>query len=95
MSARAGIIALLVGLVSILLALEISSPLVLAHRVIPNRGSRLRMRAARHLRSLTDDGRPTVLLAGTLCCLRADTMDNLQEQTPQYQVSRLAMEQTH
>lgn len=96
MSARTGIIMLLAGLGLILLGLELGSPLIL------NRLSRIERRveseteAARALRPLTADGRPTVLLTGNSLLIEGVQLDALRDSlAPQYAVSRLAIEQTH
>jgi hypothetical protein len=95
-SARTGIVVLCAGLASILLGLELTSPLIL------NRFSRIERRiesetsAARSLKPFTADGRPTVLLVGNSLLLEGVQMDALQNSlAPQYAVSRLAIEQTH
>ncbi len=96
MSARAGIISLLAGLVVIFLGLELSSPLILAHLSHTEQRIGVEMQAARHLRPLTTDGRPTVLFVGNSLLLEGVQMDSLHaELAPQYEVSRLAVEQTH
>ena len=95
MSARGGIIVLLTGLVLIFLGLEVSSPLILARLSHTEQRITVEMRAAKQLRPLSADGRPTVLLVGNSLLLEGVQMDKLQEQTPQYAVSRLAVEQTH
>jgi hypothetical protein len=54
------------------------------------------MQAARHLDPVTADGRQTVLVVGNSLLLEGVQMDSLQsELARQYQVSRLAIEQTH
>src|SRR5258706_15137646 len=95
MSATAGVIALLAGLVVIFLGLEVSSPLILARLSHTEQRITVEMRAAQRLRPLSADGRPTVLFVGNSLLLEGVQMDKLQEQTPQYEVSRLAVEQTH
>lgn len=96
MSARTGIIALLVGLALIFLGLEIISPLVLTRLSRIERRVETETQAAHSLRPLTPDGRPTVLLAGNSLLLEGVQLDELQHTlSPQYGVSRLAIEQTH
>lgn len=95
MSAKGGIIALLAGIVLIFLGLEVSSPLILARLSHTEQRIAVEMQAAKYLRPFSPDGRPTVLLAGNSLLLEGVQMDKLQEQTPQYAVSRLAVEQTH
>jgi len=95
MSARGGIIALLAGLVVIFLGLEVSSPLILARLSHTEQRIAIEMQAAKHLRPFSANGRPTVLLVGNSLLLEGVQMDSLQGQTPQYEVSRLVVEQTH
>jgi hypothetical protein len=94
-TAKRGIIMLLAGLVIIFLGLEISSPLILARLSHTEQRIAVEMKAAKTLRPLSPDGRPTVLLVGNSLLLEGVQMDKLQEQTPQYAVSRLDVEQTH
>src|SRR6202043_2355051 len=52
--------------------------------------------AARSLRPVTADGRPTVLLAGNSLLLEGGQLDHLHASlASQYEVSRLGIEQTH
>ena len=96
MSPRAGIIALLAGLILIFLGLEISSPLILARLSHTEQRITVEMRAAHKLQPTTSDGRPTVLFVGNSLLLEGVQMDALHsELSPQYEVSRLAVEQTH
>ena len=95
MTARGGIVALLAGLVIIFLLLEVSSPMILARLSHTEQRIAVEMKAAKQLRPLSADGRPTVLFVGNSLLLEGVQMDKLQEQTPQYAVSRLDVEQTH
>lgn len=95
MTAKGGIIALLAGLVVILLGLEVSSPLILARLSHTEQRIAVEMKATKDLRPLSADGRPTVLFVGNSLLLEGVQMDKLQEETPQYAVSRLDVEQTH
>jgi hypothetical protein len=92
---RGGIAALLAGLTVILLGLELGSPIIL------NRFSNIERRvesetlAARALRRVTPDGRPTVLLTGNSLLLEGVQIDALRDDlATQASVSRLAIEQT-
>lgn len=96
MSARTGLIALLTGLALILLALEVVSPLILTRLSRIERRVETETQAAHTLRPFTSDGRPTVLLVGNSLLLEGVQLDALQRNlSPQYDVSRLAIEQTH
>jgi hypothetical protein len=96
MSARTGIFALLTGLALILLGLELSSPLILTRLSRIERRVEKETLAARDLRPLTQDGRPTVLLAGNSLLIEGVQLDALRDSlASQYEVSRLAIEQTH
>src|SRR5258708_33551603 len=95
MSARAGIITLLAGLVVIFPGLEVSSPMILARLSHTEQRIAVEMKAAKQLQPLSADGRPTVLFVGNSLLLEGVQMDKLQEQTSQYEVSRFDVEQTH
>ena len=96
MSARTGLIVLLAGLALILLALEVVSPLILTHLSRIERRVETETQAAHTLRPFTSDGRPTVLLVGNSLLLEGVQLEALQRTlSPQYDVSRLAIEQTH
>ena len=95
-SARTGILMLLTGLAVILLGLELSSPLVLTRLSRIERREENETLAARTLRPFTPDGRPTLLLTGNSLLLEGVQLDALHDSlAPQYEVSRLAIEQTH
>jgi hypothetical protein len=95
-SAKAGIIALLAGLVIMFLGLEVASPLILSRLSHTEQRITVEMRAAHKLQPTTSDGRPTVLFVGNSLLLEGVQMDALHsELVPQYEVSRLAVEQTH
>jgi len=95
-SANAGIVALILGLIVIYLALEVSSPFILARLSHTEQRINSEMRAAARLSPVTADGRPTVLLAGNSLLIEGVQMDALRSQlAPQYEVSRLSVEQTH
>jgi hypothetical protein len=95
-SARTGVIALLTGLAVILLGLELASPVILTHLSRIERREEGESRAARTLRTLTPDGRPTVLFVGNSLLLEGIDIDSLRDNlAPQYAVSRFAIEQTH
>jgi hypothetical protein len=96
MSAKAGIVALIGGIATLLLGLEISSPMILARLSRTERRINSEMRAASGLRPTTADGRPTVLLAGNSLLIEGVQMDSLRADLgPQLEVSRLTVEQTH
>jgi hypothetical protein len=96
MTARKGIIALLLGLAVILLGLETASPFILTHLSRIERRVENETRDARALGPFTADGRPTVLLTGNSLLIEGVQMDALHDTlAPQYEVSRLAIEQTH
>ena len=92
---REGIIALVAGLTVIFLSLEAASPVVLAHISRTERRVGSELKAARSLQAATPDGRKTVLLAGNSLLLEGVHLDNLHDTlAPQYEVSRLGIEQT-
>src|ERR1700757_1231876 len=96
MSARTGIILLLTGLAFILLGLELVSPLILTRLSRIERRVETETQAAHSLRPVTPDGRPTVLMVGNSLLLEGVQLDELRHTlAPQYEVSRLAIEQTH
>lgn len=96
MSTRTGIIALLTGLVVILLGLELGSPLILTRLSRIEQREESETLAARTLRPFTPDGRPTVLLTGNSLLIEGVQLDSLRDSlVPEYEVSRLAIEQTH
>lgn len=96
MTARTGIIVLLTGLALILLGLELVSPVILTHLSRIERRVETETQAAHSLRPFTSDGRPTVLLVGNSLLLEGVQLEELQHTlAPQYEVSRLAIEQTH
>jgi hypothetical protein len=96
MTAKSGIIWLLIGLVVIFLGLELSSPVILAHLSNTERRITSEMRQAKTLQSVTQDGRPTVLLLGNSLLLEGVQLDSLRDGlASQYAVSRLGIEQTH
>jgi hypothetical protein len=96
MSASAGIFSLVVGLVLIVAGLECMSPVVLAHLSRTERRVDAELRAAATLRPYTPDGRPTLLIGGNSLLLEGVNMDLLRAGlAPQYEVSRLGIEQTH
>lgn len=96
MSARSGIVALLVGLALILLGLETISPLILTRLSRTERRVEIETQAAHTLRPFTSDGRPTVLLVGNSLLIEGVQLDDLEHTlAPQCAVSRFAIEQTH
>ena len=96
MTAKAGIVVLLAGLVTIWLGLEISSPRILAHLSRTERRINAEMRAASALRATTADGRPTVLFAGNSLLIEGVQLEALRSGLgSQYEVSRVTVEQTH
>jgi hypothetical protein len=95
-SARTGFIVLVAGLGLILLAFELGSPLVLDRLSHTESRVNAELRAAYALRPTTSDGRRTVLLAGNSLLLEGVQLDKLHEElAPQFEVSRLGIEQTH
>ena len=95
-SARAGIAALLTGLAVILLGLELASPKILTRFSRIERRVEDERKAASSLRSLTSDGRPTVLLTGNSLLLEGVQLESLQgDLAREYAISRLGIEQTH
>jgi len=96
LSSSTGIIVLLAGLAVILLGFELGSPLVLQHLSRTERRVEGELQAAKTLRQLTADGRPTVLLAGNSLLLEGVQLDRLHDSlASEYEVSRLGIEQTH
>src|SRR5215475_7921796 len=96
MSAKAGIIALLSGLVMLFLGLEVSAPFILAHLSHTEQRIAVELKAAQKLQPVTRDGRPTVLFVGNSLLLQGVAIDSLRSDlAPQYEVSRFAVEQTH
>ena len=96
MSAKAGIIALLGGLVVLFLGLEVSSPFILARLSRTEQRIAVELKAAQKLQPRTKDGRPTVLFVGNSLLLQGVALDSLRSDlSPQYEVSRFAVEQTH
>jgi lysophospholipase L1-like esterase len=95
-SARTGIIVLLVGLAVIMLGFELGSPLLLDHLSRTEHRVEGELSAARALRPVTADGRPTVLLTGNSLLLEGVKLDQLHDNlASQFEVSRLGIEQTH
>jgi hypothetical protein len=91
-----GFIVLVAGLVLILLAFELGSPVVLDRLSRTEHRVEGELKAARALRPTTADGRPTVLLAGNSLLLEGVQLDRLHDElAPQFEVSRLGIEQTH
>lgn len=96
MSAKAGIVCLLAGLLIIFAGLEFGSPVILAHLSNTERRITSEMQDARALQSTTQDGRPTVLLVGNSLLLEGVQLGALRNGlASQYAVSRLGIEQTH
>jgi hypothetical protein len=93
---RTGIVVLLVGVAVIMLGFELGSPLILEHLSRTERRVESELQAAKSLHPVTADGRPTVLLAGNSLLLEDVQLDRLHENlAPDYEVSRLGIEQTH
>ena len=93
---KSGMITLLGGLVVIFFVLEVSSPRILARFSRTERRINTELNAANSLRPSTADDRPTVLLVGNSLLLEGVQVDSLRAAlAPQYEVSRLAIEQTH
>jgi hypothetical protein len=87
---------LLAGLAMIFLGLELTSPLILTRLSRIERRVNSETQAAKVLRPVTRDGRPTVLLVGNSLLIEGVQLDSLRDTlAPQYAVSRLAIEQTH
>jgi lysophospholipase L1-like esterase len=96
MNSRTGIILLVAGLVMMMLGLELGSPMILEHLSRTERRVATELRAVSRLPPVTTDGRPTVLLAGNSLLLEGVQLDRLHEDlAPQFEVSRLGIEQTH
>ena len=95
-SAKGGIIALLSGLIVLLVGLEVSSPFILARLSHTEQRIAVELKAAQKLQPTTTDGRPTVLFVGNSLLLQGVALDALHSDlSPQYEVSRFAVEQTH
>jgi hypothetical protein len=96
MSAKAGMITLLAGLVLLYIGLEVSSPVILSHLSRTEQRIAVELNAAQKLQPTTKDGRPTVLFVGNSLLLQGVAIDSLRSDlAPQYEVSRFAVEQTH
>lgn len=96
MSAKAGIVALLGGLVVLLVGLEVSSPYILARLSHTEQRIAVELKAAQKLQPTTKDGRPTVLFVGNSLLLQGVAIDSLRSDlSSQYEVTRFAVEQTH
>ena len=96
MSAKTGIVALLAGLVLLLVGLEVSAPVILAHLSHTEQRIAIELKGAQRLQPTTKDGRPTVLFVGNSLLLQGVALDSLHsELAPQYEISRFAVEQTH
>jgi hypothetical protein len=92
---KTGIVALCLGLLVILIALEVLSPLILSHFSRIERRVETESQAAYALRPVTSDGRPTVLLIGNSLLLEGVQIDALRDNlSPQVAISRFAIEQT-
>lgn len=95
LSASTGIVMLCAGLAVLLLGLELSSPKILKHFSRIERRIESETAAAKTLRPVTTDGRPTVLFVGNSLLLEGVQMDALQDGLgSQYAIRRLAVEQT-
>lgn len=95
-NSRTGIIVLLLGVAVMMLGFELGSPLILEHLSRTERRVESELQAAKSLHPVTADGRPTVLLAGNSLLLEGVQLDRLHDNlAPQYEVSRLGIEQTH
>jgi hypothetical protein len=95
-TSRTGIIVLLLGVAVMMLGFELGSPLILEHLSRTERRVKSELQAAKSLHPVTADGRPTVLLAGNSLLLEGVQLDRLHDNlAPQYEVSRLGIEQTH
>jgi hypothetical protein len=96
MNTRAGILALVSGLVVFFAGLELSSPFILAHLSRTEQRVTEELRGANALRRTTGDGHPTLLLVGNSLLLEGVQLDELKTGlSNQYAVSRLGIEQTH
>jgi hypothetical protein len=96
LSASAGIVMLVMGLVLIFVALEYLSPVVLAHFSRIERRVVAESHVAATLHPFSADGRPTLLIAGNSLLLEGVNLDMLRvDVAGQYEVSRLGIEQTH
>jgi hypothetical protein len=95
MSSRTGVVLLLSGVFLILIGLEVFSPRILTRFSRIQRRINGEMAQARRLGPFVD-GHPTVLLVGNSLLVEGVQMDALRaELTPDYSVTRLAIEQTH
>jgi hypothetical protein len=95
MTSRTGIILLLSGLFLICAGLEVSSPRILARLSRIQRRISGETALAMHL-SPTDDGHPTILIAGNSLLNEGVQIDALRNDVANdYAVSRLVIEQTH
>jgi hypothetical protein len=93
---RKGFIVLVAGLALIFLGFELGSPIILDHLSRTEHRVEGELKAARDLRPTTADGRPTVLLAGNSLLLEGVQLERLHDElAPQFEVSRLGIEQTH
>src|SRR5262249_37126729 len=77
MTANAGMVALLAGLVLLLLGLEVTAPVILAHLSHTEQRIAVELKAAQKLQPTTKDGRPTVLFVGNSLLLQGVAIDLL------------------
>jgi hypothetical protein len=95
-SSRTGFIVLVAGLAVILLAFELGSPIILDRLSRTEHRVAVELKAAHGVRPTTADGRPTVLMAGNSLLLEGVQLEKLHDElAPQFEVSRLGIEQTH